>query len=586
VQWPELHKGVARVTANMEDYAATCATFNWDAVGRELGVEPHGPLNIAELACDRHARGANAGKVALRILNAELTATELTYRDLARQVNRFVNALARLEVARGAAVATFIGRLPELYVTALGALKAGCSYSPLFSAFGPEPARARLELGMVSVLVTTETLYLRKIAPIRSRLPALRHVLLVRTAGQQTDLPPDTIDFHALVDALDDRAEAAPTRSDDSALLHFTSGTTGTPKGVVHVHGAVIAQYASARIALDIHGDDIYWCTADPGWVTGTAYGIIGPLVCGVTCIIDSEDFDAQRWYSILEREAVTVWYTAPTAIRMLMKAGSGLISGRKFPALRFLGSVGEPLNPEAVMWGAEHLGLPFHDNWWQTETGSIMIANYACMGIRPGSMGKPLPGIEAAVVEKNADGMVTVIDAPDRTGELALRPGWPSMFRAYLKAPERYASCFADGWYLSGDIVRRDADGYYWFVGRADDVIKSAGHLISPFEIESALMQHSAVAQAAAIGLPDPLVYQRVKAFVELRPGVVQDDALTRALLAHARRLLGPAVAPREIAVVDSLPRTRSGKIMRRLLRARELGLPEGDLSTLESPQ
>jgi acetyl-CoA synthetase len=570
----------------MENHAAACAGFTWEATARELGVELHGPLNIADLACDRHARGANAGKIALRILNADLTATELTYRDLARQVNRFVNALAQLQVERGAAVATFIGRLPELYVTALGALKAGCSYSPLFSAFGPEPARARLELGAVSVLVTTEALYLRKIAPIRSRLPALRHVLLVRAAGQQTTLPPDTIDFHALVDAADDRAEAAPTRGDDNALLHFTSGTTGAPKGVVHVHAAVIAQYASARTALDIHADDIYWCTADPGWVTGTAYGIIGPLVCGVTCIIDGEDFDAQRWYSILEREAITVWYTAPTAIRMLMKAGSALLSGRRFPALRFLGSVGEPLNPEAVIWGAENLGLPFHDNWWQTETGSIMVANYACMDIRPGSMGKPLPGIEAAVVERNADDTVTVIDAPDHTGELALRPGWPSMFRAYLHAPERYASCFVGGWYLSGDMVRRDADGYYWFIGRADDVIKSAGHLISPFEIESALMQHSAVAQAAAIGLPDPLVYQRVKAFVELRPGVVQDDALVRSLLSHARRLLGPAVAPREIAVVDSLPRTRSGKIMRRLLRARELGLPEGDLSTLESPQ
>jgi acetyl-CoA synthetase len=583
---PQLHKGVARVVPNMVDYTAYCHAFSWDAVRRELGVDPHGALNIAELACDRHAHGANAGKVALRLLQADLTATELTYGELARQVNRFVNALAQLGVPRGAVVATFMGRLPELYVTALGALKSGCSYSPLFSAFGPEPARARLELGKVSVLVTTEMLYLRKIAPIRDRLPALRHVLLVRTTGQQNTLPPATVDYRALVDVQDASAVAAPTRSNDSALLHFTSGTTGTPKGVVHVHGAVIAQYASARLALDIHADDIYWCTADPGWVTGTAYGIIGPLVCGVTCIVDSEDFDAQRWYRILEQEAVTIWYTAPTAIRMLMKAGRELLAGHDFRALRFLGSVGEPLNPEAVMWGDENLGLPFHDNWWQTETGAIMIANYACMDIRPGSMGKPLPGIEAAVVEKHPDGSTTVIDTPDRTGELALRPGWPSMFQAYLDAPERYASCFAGGWYLSGDMVRRDADGYYWFVGRADDVIKSAGHLISPFEIESALMQHAAVAQAAAIGLPDPLTYQRVKAYVELRAGIAQDDALLRSLLAHARRLLGPAVAPREIAVIDSLPRTRSGKIMRRLLRARELGLPEGDLSTLESPQ
>jgi acetyl-CoA synthetase len=338
----------------------------------------------------------------------------------------------------------------------------------------------------------------------------------------------------------------------------------------------------TAEFALDLHPDDIFWCTADPGWVTGTSYGIIAPLTHGVTMIVDESDFDADRWYRILEAEKVTVWYTAPTAIRMLMKAGADLARAHDRRTLRFLGSVGEPLNPEAVVWGAEVLGRPFHDNWWQTETGGIMIANFAAMDIRPGSMGKPLPGVEAAVV-KRTNGNVTVIEEPDTEGELALRAGWPSMFRGYLGEEERYRKCFAGDWYLTGDLVRRDPDGYYWFVGRADDVIKSSGHLIGPFEVESVLMEHPAVAEAGVIGKPDPVAFETVKAFVSLKPGREAGEPLRRELLAFARTRLGAAVAPKEIEFAPTLPRTRSGKIMRRLLKARELGLPEGDISTLE---
>jgi acetyl-CoA synthetase len=376
-----------------------------------------------------------------------------------------------------------------------------------------------------------------------------------------------------------DSFEIEKTTAEDPSFLHFTSGTTGMPKGAVHVHGAAVAHYATGTVALDLHPDDIFWCTADPGWITGTSYGIVAPLLHGVTSIVDEAEFDAERWVRILRDERVTVWYTAPTAIRMLMKAG---IRPAPFPDLRFVASVGEPLNPEAVWWGKETLGLPIHDNWWQTETGGIMIANVPAMDIKPGSMGKPLPGVEAAIVRHEENGL-QFVEAPDREGELALRAGWPSMFRGYLGQEERYRKCFAGGWYLTGDLAKRDADGYYWFVGRADDVIKSAGHLIGPFEVESALMEHPAVAEAGVIGKPDPMVGEVVKAFVSLKKDFSPSEDLKMQILAHARKRLGAAVAPKEIAFATSLPRTRSGKIMRRLLKARELGLPEGDTSTLE---
>jgi acetyl-CoA synthetase len=378
--------------------------------------------------------------------------------------------------------------------------------------------------------------------------------------------------------------DADATTVDTPSFLHFTSGTTGTPKGAIHVHGAALMHYATGKFALDLHPDDIFWCTADPGWVTGTSYGIVAPLLHGVTSIIDEAEFDAARWYRILEEQSVSVWYTAPTAIRMLMKAGPAVAAAHRFPKLRFVASVGEPLNPEAVWWGKDVLDLPIHDNWWQTETGGIMIANTAAMDIKPGSMGLPLPGIDAFIVQRDADGRVQVIDAPDVDGELALRAGWPGMFRGYLEQEARYRKCFAGDLYLTGDLARRDADGYFWFIGRADDVIKSAGHLIGPFEVESALLEHPAVAEAGVIGKPDPMVGEIVKAFVSLKAGFEPGDALRMELLGHARKRLGAAVAPKEIDILPSLPRTRSGKIMRRLLKARELGLPEGDLSTLES--
>jgi acetyl-CoA synthetase len=414
-------------------------------------------------------------------------------------------------------------------------------------------------------------------------LPALKHVVVMPDSSESAP-PAGTRNWNELMAEADERFPTARTRPEDPALLHFTSGTTGRPKGALHVHEAVVAHHATGLFALDFHAGDVFWCTADPGWVTGTSYGILSPLTHAITSIVDEADFDAGRWYRILDQERITVWYTAPTAIRMLMRAGSEPRAGRLLPHLRFVASVGEPLNPECVLWGVEALGLPIHDNWWQTETGGILIANLASQDIKPGSMGRPLPGIEAAVVRRVSDTEVEGIERPGEQGELAIRPGWPSMFRGYVHEDERYRRCFVGGWYLSGDLVRRDEDGYFWFVARADDVIKSAGHLIGPFEVESCLLEHPAVAEAGVIGRPDPVIGETVKAFVALKPGWVADEALGLELIGFARQRLGAAVAPREVAFLDAIPRTRSGKIMRRLLKARELGLPEGDLSTVEA--
>ncbi len=568
---------------NLANYQDACASFSWSAARALLDDLPNGRgLNIAHEAVDRHVAHGRGDKVALRWLAKDGSRHDFTYRALGASSSRFANVLRHLGVNAGDRVFALAGRIPALYVAALGTWKAKGVFCSMFSAFGPEPIRTRMSIGGAKVLITTTALYEKKIAPIRAALPALEHVLLADD-DDSVEVPPGTQRYTRLMAAASDAFEILPTAPEDPALLHFTSGTTGTPKGAVHVHEAVVAHHITGQLALDLHPEDIFWCTADPGWVTGTSYGIIAPLTNGVTSIIDEQDFDAERWVEILDQQAVSVWYTAPTAIRMMMKAGVGLARARQLPALRFLASVGEPLNPEAVRWGVEAFNLPFHDNWWQTETGGIMIANYQSLPIRPGSMGKPMPGIEVAIVQVSDEGKVCVQQAPDVVGELALKQGWPSMFRSYLNEPARYEKCFADGWYLTGDLARRDADGYLWFVGRKDDVIKTSGHLIGPFEVESVLMEHAAVAEAGVIGKPDPMAMEIVKAFVALKQGFTASDSLRRELLAHARKRLGAVVAPKEIEFRAGLPKTRSGKIMRRLLKAQELRLPEGDTSTLE---
>ena len=482
------------------DYRQLSESFNWAQARAALDGLPAGGLNIAHEALDRHVAAGHGGRRAMRFIARDGSRADYTYSDLARLSGRFANVLQRLGVEPGDRVFTLAGRIPELYVTLFGALKACAVYCPLFSAFGPEPVQSRLAIGSGRVLVTTLSLYRRKVLPVRDRLPRLEFVLLTDATGDE--MPPGTLSFAELMAAAGDKWRIPSTEPGTMALLHFTSGTTGKPNGTVHVHEAVVAHYATGHYALDLRPGDIYWCTADPGCVTGISYGAIAPLVNGVSMIVDQEEFDAERWYRILQNEGVNVWYTAPTAIRMLMKQGNALATSFCYSRLRHMASVGEPLHPEGVVWGNEIFGMPFHDTWWQTETGAIMISNFRGLEVRPGSMGRPVPGIEAAIVrvtraDDDAEPTVEVVTEPGQEGELALKPGWPSMFRAYLDNEERYRRCFAGGWYLSGDMAKRDADGWFWFVGRADDVIKSAGHLISPFEVASALMEHPALAEA-----------------------------------------------------------------------------------------
>ena len=571
-------------------YDAVRQEFSWEAARHRLAGLPGGRgLNIAHEAVDRHVAEGRDDRVALRCISAKGGLSEVSYAELAESSNRFANVLGSLGVGKGDRVMSLLGRTADQYVAAIGTLKNTSVFSPLFSSFGPEPIHERLRLSRARVLVTTPQLYRRKVAGIRGDLEHLEHVLLVAgTSGPAGEPDEGVHDLQTLLEGADPSFEIPATDPEDMALLHFTSGTTGKPKGAIHVHEAVLAHHVTSGYALDLRPDDVFWCTADPGWVTGTSYGIVAPLTWGATLVTYAGEFDARTWYGILADQHVDVWYTAPTALRMLMKSGSELPKAYDLTHLRHIASVGEALNPEVVEWGLEAYGMPIHDNWWQTETGAIMVSNYPFLPVRPGSMGRPMPGVDATVLSRGEDGRAAVVDdtvtpaASGEVGELALRRGWPSMFRGYLDAEERYRSCFAGDWYLSGDLARVDEDGWFWFVGRADDVIKSAGHLIGPFEVESALMEHEAVVEAGVIGKPDPIAGETVKAFVTLRPGFEPTDELRADLVAFARRRLG-GLAPKEIDFDQHLPHTSSGKVMRRLLKARELGLPTGDTSTLE---
>lgn len=523
-------------------------------------------LNAAYNAVDVHVKNGSGDKAALIYEPDKGDTVTYTFSDLSKKSNQFAHLLHNYVVNKGDRVFLFLPRTPELFFGFLGILKTGAIAGTMFSAFQAAALKDRLENSQAKVVITNKEL-LPRIEEVKKDLPHLEHVLVIDDENFQKELA-----------ACSEEYDVFHTKPEDYAFMLYTSGTTGKPKGIVHAHYALIQQKQSAALCLDLKPDDIYWCTADPGWVTGIVYSILTNWSLGITTVVHGGRFDPEVWYNILQKHKVTVWYTAPTAIRMLMAKGADLVKKYDLSHLRYLASVGEPLNPEAVIWGQEAFGKMFHDTWWQTETGSIVIANTPDLEIKPGSMGKPLPWIEAAILDDDGNPL------PDeKEGDLCLRPYWPSIMRTVWQNQEKYDSYFKNGWYFSGDHGRRDKDGYFWFIGRADDVIKTAGERVGPFEVESSLVEHHAVVEAGVIGKPDPERGEIIKAFVVLKPGIEGTEELKIELSQHVKQHLAGHAYPREIEFIDKLPKTRSGKIMRRILKAKELGQDIGDTSTLE---
>ncbi len=562
-----------RLKPNLQNYEQLRKTFKWSEADKLIEWFPDGKLNAAYNCIDRHAKGKLKDKIALIYDDGEGNAQKFTFGQLHVLTNKFANVMKKLGIKRQDRVFFFLSRSPELYVGFLGAIKYGAISSPMFPAFGPDAIRDRL-LDSGAVCLVTDSALKSRVYEVKSQLPDLKHMVIV---GK--DVATNEVSWEKEMADASAEFDATPMDPEEFSYMLYTSGTTGKPKGVVHAHRDIVQMHLSTNWVLDVHDEDIYWCTADLGWVTGVVYGCMGPWSNGVTQVGLGGRFDPERWYKTIQSYKITIWYTAPTAVRMLMAKGDDLPKKYDLSSLRALYSVGEPLNPEGVKWAMDVFdSKPFHDTWWQTETGSILITNFPEMDIKPGSMGKPLPGVEAAIVDETG----AVLEQGEE-GSLALRPGWPAMMRQIWKNTAKYNEYFRNGWYYTGDTAQIDKDGYFWYVGRADDVIKTAGERVGPFEVESALIEHPAVAEAGVIGKPDELRGNIIKAFIVLSPGFSESPQLKEDIQKFVKTKLAGHAYPREVEVVKSLPKTRSGKIMRRMLRAKELGLPIGDTSTLD---
>ncbi len=565
--------------SDIVSYEERLKNFDWSVSENELEYINGNVINIGWYCSDRICLKGKAETIALFYEGFGNIEKRYTFNDIRLAGNTIGAFLRNLGIKNEDRVCLFMDRIPELYLSFLGVLKIGAIVQPLFSAFGDESLFVRLENAQTRAIITQRK-HLSKVRKILDRLPFLEFIIIV-DYNKAKSLENKEVAFSLEEAAPVENLDICPTKAESPSVLHYTSGTTGQPKGVIHVHYSLISQYLTAKWVLDLQEDDIYWCTADPGWVTGTSYGIIGPWSLGITqCVLDT-GFSAKAWYKFIEKYRITMWYSAPTAIRSLMKAGDEIIKNFDLSSLRHLASVGEPLNSEAVIWSEKNFGKPFLDTFWQTETGSIMITNFPGMKVKPGSMGKPFPGITGVVLDpKNYE----PIRESGKTGLIAFKPGWPSMMRAYWNNEEKYREKFVNGWYLSGDRASIDNEGYFWFVGRDDDVINTGGHLVSPFEVESALLEHPAVGESAVVAKPDEVNMEVVKAFITLKPGFIPGPDLELEIMNFIRKKLSPLAMPQAIEYMDKIPKTRSGKIMRRLLHAKEWGDETGDISTLEN--
>lgn len=531
-------------------------------------------LNIGYQCTKQQCMGGRSDQLAMRWIGPHAEQADFSYADLDRTSSRFAAALGNLGYNGGEVLFTFLPKVPAQYFVLLGALKRKLIVGPLFVNFGEEALLDRLSDSKAKVVVTRKAGW-AKLQRIRDRLPELRHILLTDSDQHLSD---SILSFDLLMSQATDEYDVPWTSPDTPSLLHYTSGSTGKPKGVLHRHGSLLYQQQTGREILQLNPGATYWCTADPGWVTGTSYGMIAPWSLGVRQIHFGGGFDAQKWFEILEREQVRIWYTAPTALRMLMREDETMYKKFDLSSLQHIFSVGEPLNPEVIHWGQRVLGKSIYDTWFQTETGAIMISNRPGLPVLPGSMGKPVAGIAAEILDDSGRVLPS-----EQEGHLCVKPGWGSMFTTYLNNEAAYQKKFQNGWYWTGDMARRDENDYFWFVGRSDDVINTAGHLVSPFEVESALLEVPEIAESAVIGAPDEMLYEKVVAFVALREGFVWSKSLEIKVRLHVSNKVSTTATPQDLVLVEKIPKNSSGKIMRRLLKTRYLGQDTGDISTLE---